>query len=134
MITRVRTSYMDEIDAFRQMIALSGKSEQELAIHLFPELKRSAAHVRLLDCLNPARQSVLSFGLVLRAMKFCGQIEPLLYMCDATGHRRPGEMENIGQDENLIQAVVDAAEQLRLATDALARHAEERAAYLMDVA
>lgn len=128
MITRVRTSHTDEIDAFRQMIALSGKSEQDLAVHLFPELKRSAAHVRLLDCLNPERRSVLSFGLVLRAMKFCGQIEPLLYMCDAAGYRRPGEMENISQEESLIQAVVDATEQLRLATDALARHVAERAA------
>lgn len=128
MITRVRTSHTDEIDAFRQMIALSGKSEQDLAIHLFPELKRSAAHVRLLDCLNPARRSVLSFGLVLRAMKFCGQVEPLLYMCDATGHRRPGEMEHISQEESLIQAVVDAAEKLRVATDALARYSKERSA------
>lgn len=128
MITRVRTTYVDEIDAFRQMIALSGTSEQDLAIHLFPELKRSAAHARLLDCLNPARRSVLSFGLVLRAVKFCGQSDPLLYMCDATGHRRPGEEEDISQEENLINAVVDAAHQLKVATDALAQHTAERAA------
>lgn len=128
MIARVRTSYVDEVDAFRQMIALSGKSEQDLAIHLFPELKRSAAHTRLLDCLNPARRSVLSFGLVLRAMKFCEQVDPLLYMCDATDHRRPGEVEDISQEENLIQAVVDAADQLRAATDALTRHAAGRKA------
>ncbi len=128
MITRVRTSYVDEIDAFRQMIALSGKSEQDLAVHLFPGLKRTSAHLRLLNCLNPQHSSVLSFGLVIRATQFCGQIDPLLYMCDATDHRRPGELDDIGREEMLVQAVVDASDQLRVATEALTRFLAEREA------
>lgn len=96
------SSYHDEYDALRQMIALSGRAEADIAVHLFPEMKRRPAHTRLLNCLNPHRRNVLTFGKVIEAMRFCGRFDPLMHAFDQLQKPRPCRIAIVQQPDDSL--------------------------------
>lgn len=111
-----RTFYEDETEAVRAMIADSGKTIKECALHLWgASMKPEVATAKLRAQLNHHNEGErLKFADVLALMKYCDAYDPLFYLCDETSHGTPPRLST--QDQQ-----VELAETLRQAADMMAR-------------
>ncbi len=120
-MTRKSDTYEDEYEALNMMISSSGLEFKEVANFLFPDRKPESAYSRLKACLNQDRDERLTFGQIVRAMKFCKRFDPLLYMCDETLHVRPERKSAEDEQIKLIETISNTAEILQKAMAQLER-------------
>jgi len=106
----MRLFYDDEFDAIQTAIAESGKSFKEVANHMFPDMKPESAYARLKSCCSSIGDQRLSFGQVIRLMRFCGSYDPLMHACDETLHARPDRKSADDEQVKLVEAMNAAAD------------------------
>jgi hypothetical protein len=117
----VKLFYDDEFDAITQAVNDSGKSWKEVAAHVFPDMKPESAYARLKACANPTGDQRLTFGQVVRLMRFCECYDPLMYACDETLHARPDRKAPEDEELKLAEVVKSAAGTMERAMRALER-------------
>ncbi len=111
----MRLFYEDEFDAIASAIGESGKAFKEVAAFMFPDLKPDSAYARLKVCLNPEGDQKLTFGQVVRLMKFLERYDPLMHACDETWHARPDRKAPKDEKVKLVEAINGASETLQRA-------------------
>jgi hypothetical protein len=111
--------YDDEFDAITTAIGASGKPFKLVAAHMFPDMKPESAYARLKECCSPTGDQRLTFGQVVRLMRFCEAYDPLLYVCDETLHARPDRKDPSDQLVNLTEVIHGAADTLNRALRAV---------------
>lgn len=107
--------YEDEYESLSLMISNSGKPFGDVAVHIYPGKKYETAYARLKNCLNPEKDERLTFGEIIRAMKFCECYEPLMFACDETLHARPDRKAGKDEEVRLVEAINGAADVMRRA-------------------
>ena len=111
--------YDDEFDAIATAIGNSGKPFKLVAAHLFPDMKPESAYARLKECCNPTGDQRLTFGQVVRMMRYCEAYDPLSYMCDETLHARPSRKDPSDELVNLTEVIHGAADTMNRALKAI---------------
>lgn len=111
--------YDDEFDAIATAIGNSGKPFKLVAAHMFPDMKPESAYARLKDCCNPTGTQNLSFGQVVRLMRYCEAYDPLAYICDETLHARPTRKDPSDELVNLTEVIHGAADTMNRALKAI---------------
>lgn len=111
----MRLFYEDEYDAYTSMIATSGKTQKEIALHLWPHMKANSAITKIQTKLDRNGDEKFYFGEVLALMAFCGAYDPLMYACDDTLHSRPDRKSPEDHEQRLVSAVEGAAHTLQRA-------------------
>lgn len=111
--------YDDEFDAIQQAISDSGKDFKIVAGHMFPDMKPESAYARLKACCSPTGDQRLTFGQVLRLMKFCECYDPLMHACDETLHARPDRKSPEDAEVKLVEVIGAAASTMERAMKAL---------------
>jgi len=104
-----RLFFEHEHDAFASMIGSSGKTIQQCAHRLYPDMKPASAYSKLQAQLDPKCDEHLKFSQVLLLMDFCQSYEPLMYMCDETMHARPDRKAPEDEEVKLVAAITSAA-------------------------
>lgn len=111
--------YDDEFDAIATAIGESGKPFKLVAAHIFPDMKPESAYARLKECCSPTGDQRLSFGQVLRLMKYCERYDPLYHACDDTLHARPDRKAPEDEAVKLVEVINNAASTMERAMKAL---------------
>lgn len=111
--------YDDEFDAIATAIGESGKPFKLVAAHMFPDMKPESAYARLKECCSPIGDQHLTFGQVVRLMRFCEAYDPLLYACDETLHARPTRKDPSDELVNLTEVIHGAADTMNRALKAI---------------
>jgi hypothetical protein len=111
--------YDDEFDAIASAIGNSGKPFKLVAAHLFPDMKPESAYARLKECCSPTGDQRLTFGQVLRLMRYCEAYDPLAYICDETLHARPSRKDPSDELVNLTEVIHGAADTMNRALKAI---------------
>jgi hypothetical protein len=111
--------YDDEFDAIATAIGNSGKPFKLVAAHLFPDMKPESAYARLKECCSPTGDQRLTFGQVLRLMRYCEAYDPLAYICDETLHARPSRKDPSDELVNLTEVIHGAADTMNRALKAI---------------
>lgn len=111
--------YDDEFDAIQQAISGSGKDFKTVAAHMFPDMKPESAYARLKACCNPTGDQRLTFGQVLRLMRFCEAYDPLYHACDETLHARPDRKAPEDEAVKLVEVLTGAAHTMERAMKAI---------------
>lgn len=111
--------YDDEFDAIATAIGNSGKPFKLVAAHLFPDMKPESAYARLKECCSPTGDQRLTFGQVVRLMRFCEAYDPLMYGCDETLHARPPRKDPSDELVNLTEVIHGAADTMNRALKAI---------------
>jgi hypothetical protein len=111
--------YDDEFDAIQHAISDSGKDFKAVAAHIFPDMKPESAYARLKTCCNPTGDQRLTFGQVIRLMRFCECYDPLMHACDETLHARPDRKAPEDEETKLVEVIDHAANTLERAMRAL---------------
>jgi hypothetical protein len=111
--------YDDEFDAIATAIGGSGKDFKMVAAHIFPDMKPESAYARLKACCSPTGDQRLTFGQVLRLMRFCECYDPLYHACDETLHARPDRKAPEDEEIKLAEVINGAAHTLERAMRAL---------------
>lgn len=126
-----RTFYEDETEAVRAMIADSGKSIKECALHLWgASMKPEVATAKLRAQLNHHNEGEqLKFADVLALMKYCDAYDPLYYLCDNTSHGTPPRLSTQDQEVELAETLKQAADTLARTMARLDRLQADRAAH-----
>lgn len=110
-----RLFYEDEYDALAAMIGNSGKTVQECAHRIYPDMKPASAYAKLKSQLNPDGDEHLRFSQVLLLMQFCEAYDPLMYLCDELLHARPDRKEPDDEEVRIVEAINSAASVLNKA-------------------
>jgi len=110
-----RLFYDDEFDALAQMIANGPYELKEVACHLWPGMKKDSACSKIKACLNPQGDQEFKLYEIIAAMKFCGQFDPLFYLCDETLHARPPRVAPEDEEVKLVEAISTAAKVMQSA-------------------
>lgn len=111
--------YDDEFDAIQTVIGESGKPFKIVAAHIFPDMKPESAYARLKECTSPTGDQRLTFGQVVRLMRFCEAYDPLMYACDETLHARPARKAPADELVNLTEVIHGAADTMNRALKAI---------------
>jgi hypothetical protein len=111
--------YDDEFDAIATAIGNSGKPFKIVAAHMFPDLKPESAYAKLKACCSPTGGERLTFGQVIRLMKFCEQYDPLMHACDETLHARPDRKAPEDEAIKLVEVLNGAAQTMERAMRAM---------------
>lgn len=111
--------YDDEFDAIAVAIGDSGKTFMAVAQHMFPDMKAESAYAKLKTCVSPTGDQRLTFGQVIRLMRFCEAYDPLLHACDETLHARPDRKAPEDEFVKLAEVITGAANTLERATKAI---------------
>lgn len=111
--------YDDEFDAITMAIANSGQEFKAVAAHIFPDMKPQSAYARLKECCSPTGDQRLTFGQVIRLMRFCESYEPLQHACDETLHARPDRKAPEDEAVKLAEVINNAASTMERAMRAL---------------
>ncbi len=111
--------YDDEFDAIASAIGESGKPFKIVAAHIFPDMKPESAYARLKECCSPTGDQRLTFGQVIRLMRFCEAYDPLQYACDETLHARPTRKDPSDELVNLTEVIHGAADTMNRALKAI---------------
>lgn len=111
--------YDDDFDSIATAISNSGKEFKAVASHIFPDLAPASAYARLKSCCSPAGDQNLTFGQVVRLMRFCESYEPLMYACDETLHARPDRKAPEDEAVELVEMINNAASTMERAMRAL---------------
>lgn len=111
--------YDDEFDAIATAIGNSGKPFKLVAAHMFPDMKPESAYARLKDCCNSTGTQNLSFGQVVRLMRYCEAYDPLMYACDESLHARPARKAPADELVNLTEVIHGAADTMNRALKAI---------------
>lgn len=111
--------YDDEFDAIATAIGNSGKPFKLVAAHMFPDMKPESAYARLKDCCNSTGTQNLSFGQVVRLMRYCEAYDPLMYACDESLHARPARKAPADELVNLTEVIHGAANTMNRALKAI---------------
>ena len=111
--------YDDEFDAIATAIGNSGKPFKIVAAHIFPDMKPESAYARLKECCSPTGTQHLTFGQVIRLMRFCEAYDPLNYVCDETLHARPTRKDPSDELVNLTEVIHGAADTMNRALKAI---------------
>lgn len=111
--------YDDEFDAIATAIGNSGKPFKLVAAHMFPDMKPESAYARLKDCCNSTGTQYLSFGQVVRLMRYCEAYDPLMYACDESLHARPARKAPADELVNLTEVIHGAADTMNRALKAI---------------
>lgn len=117
--------FSDEFEAIAAAVGASGKPFKEVATFMFPDMKPESAYARLKDCLKHDGTQRLSFGQVLRLMRFCEAYDPLMYLCDETMHARPARQAPQDELVALTEVIHGATDTLNRALKAL-EHIQSR--------
>ena len=112
--------FADEFEALTLMVAHGTKTRQQLAAHLWPDMKPESRYAKLSKCLSAEGDERLSFGQIVEAMKFCESYEPLQYLCDETLHARPERKAPADERVRLVEVVSSAAATMERAMAQLA--------------
>ena len=115
----MRSFYDDEFDAIATAIGESGKPFKLVAAHLFPDMKPESAYAKLKECCSPTGDQRLTFGQVIRLMRFCEAYDPLLHVCDETLHARPSRKDPSDELVNLTEVINGAADTMTRALKAI---------------
>lgn len=113
--------YDDEFDAIAQAISDSGKEFKTVAAHIFPDMKPESAYAKLKKCVHPDADERLTFGQVIRLMKFCEAFDPLMHACDETLHARPDRKAPEDEEAKLSGVIQHAADTMERAMKAIER-------------
>lgn len=116
-----RLFYEDEHDAAAYAVANSGREPKEVACAIWPGMKPASAYAKLQACLNRLGDQSFKFHEYIALMRFCGQYDPLYYLCDETLHARPPRVAPEDEEVKLVEAIRTAAEQLRRGLEAADR-------------
>jgi hypothetical protein len=111
--------YDDEFDAIQQAISGCGKEFKNVAGHMFPDMKPESAYARLKACCNPTGDQRLTFGQVVRLMRFCECYDPLMHACDETLHARPDRKAPEDEAVKLVEVIASATNTMERAMKAL---------------
>lgn len=111
--------YDDEFDAIATAIGNSGKPFKIVAGHMFPDMKPESAYARLKECCSPTGTQRLTFGQVIRLMRYCEAYDPLQYVCDETLHARPTRKDPSDELVNLTEVIHGAADTMNRALKAI---------------
>lgn len=111
--------YDDEFDAIATAIGQSGKPFKVVATHIFPDMKSESAYARLKECCSSTGDQRLTFGQVVRLMRFCEAYDPLMYACDETMHAHPARQAPEDELVNLTEVINGAAETMSRALKAI---------------
>lgn len=111
--------YDDEFDAIATLIGNSGKPFKIVAAHMFPDMKPESAYARLKECCSSTGTQRLSFGQVVRLMRFCEAYDALAYACDETLHARPTRKDPSDELVNLTEVIHGAADTMNRALKAI---------------
>lgn len=111
--------YDDEFDAIATAIGACGKDFKTVAGHLFPDMKPESAYARLKACCSPTGDQRLTFGQVVRLMRFCECYDPLMHACDETLHARPDRKAPEDEAVKLMEVINGAASTIERAAKAL---------------
>jgi hypothetical protein len=111
--------YDDEMDAIQTAIGDSGKTFMAVAQHMFPDMKAESAYAKLKTCCAPAGDQRLTFGQVLRLMRFCECYDPLYHACDETLHARPDRKAPEDEAVKLAEVIGSATGTIERALKAL---------------
>ncbi len=111
--------YDDEFDAIRQCISDSGKSFKLVAAHMFPDMKPESAYAKLKRCTDSQGDERLTFGQVIRLMRFCEAYDPLMHACDETLHARPDRKAPEDEAVKLVEMITAATSTMERAMKAL---------------
>jgi hypothetical protein len=111
--------YDDEFEAIAMAIGKSGKPFKVVAAHMFPDMKTESAYARLKECCSPTGDQRLTFGQVVRLMRFCEAYDPLMYVCDETSHAHPARQAPADELVNLTEVIHGAAETMNRALKAI---------------
>lgn len=117
--------YDDEFDAIATAVGNSGKPFKLVAAHLFPDMKPESAYARLKECCSSTGSQRLTFGQVIRLMRYCEAYDPLLYVCDETLHARPSRKDPSDELVNLTEVIHGAADTMNRALKAI-EHIQSR--------
>lgn len=110
-----RLFYENEYDALAAMVGDSGKTVQECAHALYPDMKPASAYAKLAAQLNPDKDEHLRFSQVLMLMRFCEAYDPLYYSCDELLHARPDRKAPEDEEVRIVEAINGAASVLNKA-------------------
>ena len=116
-----RLFYDDEYDALNTAAINSGHKLEAIATAIWPGMKPASAYAKLKACLNSNGDQQLKFHEYIAFMRFCGQYDPLFYLCDETLHARPPRIAPEDEEVKLFEAISSATEQLRRGLDAADR-------------
>jgi hypothetical protein len=111
--------YDDEFDAIQTAIGDSGKAFMDVAQHMFPDMKAESAYAKLKTCCSPTGDQRLTFGQVLRLMRFCEAYDPLMHACDETLHARPDRKAPEDEAVKLAEVISGAANTMERAMKAI---------------
>jgi hypothetical protein len=111
--------YDDELDAIQTAIGNCGKTFMAVAQHMFPDMKAESAYAKLKACCNPAGDQRLTFGQVIRLMRFCECYDPLYHACDETLHARPDRKAPEDEAVKLVEVISGAANTMERAMKAI---------------
>ena len=115
----MRSFYDDEFDAIATAIGESGKPFKLVAAHIFPDMKPESAYAKLKECCSATGDQRLTFGQVIRLMRFCEAYDPLLHACDETLHARPSRKDPSDELVNLTEVINGAADTMSRALKAI---------------
>lgn len=115
----MRSFYDDEYDAIATAIGESGKPFKLVAAHIFPDMKPESAYAKLKECCSATGDQRLTFGQVIRLMRFCEAYDPLLHACDETLHARPSRKDPSDELVNLTEVINGAADTMSRALKAI---------------
>lgn len=119
----IQRTYQDQFEAIALAIADSGKPFKLVAAHVFPDMKPASAYARLKACCSAAGDQRLSLGHLLMLMEFCERYDPLYFLCDELGLRRPRKQEPDHEYEDeavkLVEVINHAADTMNRAMRAM---------------
>jgi hypothetical protein len=111
--------YDDEFDAIATAIGNSGKPFKDVANHMFPDMKPESAYSKLKACASIKGDERLTFGQVIRLMRFCECYDPLMHACDETLHARPDRKAPEDEAVKLVEVISGAANTMERAMRAI---------------
>lgn len=114
-----RLFYDDEYDALNAAVGNSGRELKEIACALWPGMKPESAYAKLKACLNPLGDQRFRFHEFVALMRFCGQYDPLYFLCDETLHARPPRIAPEDEEVKLVEVIASATETCNRALAAL---------------
>jgi hypothetical protein len=116
-----RLFYDDEYDALNTAVSNSGRELKAIAQAIWPGMKADSAYAKIKACLNRLGDQQFKFHEYIALMRFCGQYDPLFYICDETLHARPPRIAPEDEEVKLVEALTCAIETVNRATAALER-------------
>lgn len=119
----IQRMYQDQFEAIAMAIADSGKPFKLVAAHVFPDMKPASAYARLKACCSASGDQRLSLGHLFLLMEFCERYDPLYFLCDELGLRRPRSREPEDEEEDeavkLVEVMNSAAQTMERAMRAM---------------